>query len=75
MVRSKTILLGVCGGVAAYKSAHLIRLLKKAGHQVYVIPTESASQFVGQKTFQALSGQPVIDEALSSAYGLSLIHI
>jgi len=75
MVRSKTILLGVCGGVAAYKSAHLIRLLKKAGHQVYVIPTESASQFVGQKTFQALSGQPVIDEALSSAYGDGMLHI
>ena len=75
MVRSKTILLGVCGGIAAYKSAHLIRLLKKAGHQVYVIPTESASQFVGQKTFQALSGQPVIDEALSSAYGDGMLHI
>lgn len=75
MVRSKTILLGVCGGIAAYKSAHLIRLLKKARHQVYVIPTESASQFVGQKTFQALSGQPVIDEALSSAYGDGMLHI
>ena len=75
MARSKTILLGVCGGVAAYKSAYLIRLLKKVGHQVYVIPTESASQFIGHKTFQALSGQPVIDETLSFAQGDGMLHI
>jgi phosphopantothenoylcysteine decarboxylase/phosphopantothenate--cysteine ligase len=50
---------GVAGGIAAYKACSVIRQLTEAGHQVRVIPTESALQFVGAATFEALSGHPV----------------
>jgi phosphopantothenoylcysteine decarboxylase/phosphopantothenate--cysteine ligase len=53
------IVLGVSGGVAAYKSALVLRLLTEAGHDVRVIPTPSALRFVGAATFEALSGNPV----------------
>lgn len=53
------ILLGVTGGVAAYKSAHLVRLLTGAGHDVTVVMTEAATRFVGPDTFAALTGHPV----------------
>lgn len=53
------IVLGVGGGIAAYKVASLLRLFTEAGHQVTVIPTESALRFVGVATWEALSGNPV----------------
>jgi phosphopantothenoylcysteine decarboxylase/phosphopantothenate--cysteine ligase len=53
------VVLGVCGGIAAYKSVELLRLLKESGHTVTVIPTENALRFVGAATFEALSGEPV----------------
>ncbi|MFT4187640.1 MAG: bifunctional phosphopantothenoylcysteine decarboxylase/phosphopantothenate--cysteine ligase CoaBC [Aeromicrobium sp.] len=53
------IVLGVCGGVAAYKAALLTRLFTEAGHGVAVVPTESALEFVGRATWEALSGRPV----------------
>lgn len=53
------VLLGVAGGIAAYKSAELLRRLTETGHSVRVVPTESALNFVGAATFEALSGQPV----------------
>ena len=53
------IVLGVGGGVAAYKSALLLRALTEAGHDVRVVPTASALHFVGAATFEALSGNPV----------------
>lgn len=53
------IVLGVSGGIAAYKVCYLLRLLTEAGHQVRVIPTEAALKFVGAATWEALSGQPV----------------
>src|SRR3954469_25561848 len=56
------IVLGVGGGVAAYKSALLLRALTKAGHDVRVVPTASALRFVGAATFEALSGNPVSTE-------------
>jgi len=55
----KKILLGVTGGVAAYKAAALARLLMRAGADVRVAMTEAATRFVGPATFQALTGQPV----------------
>lgn len=55
----KTILLGVCGSIAAYKAADLTSKLTKQGHQVFVVMTESATQFVGAMTFQTLSRNPV----------------
>lgn len=58
-LEGKKILLGVTGGIAAYKSAYLLRLLIKDGAQVKVVMTESACEFVGPLTFEALSGNPV----------------
>lgn len=53
------ILLCVCGGIAAYKSADLVRRLRDSGAQVQVAMTDNAQRFVGAQTFQALSGHPV----------------
>lgn len=55
----KHVVLGVTGGIAAYKSAELVRLLIKAGAGVHVVMTENATRFVTPLTFQALSGHPV----------------
>ena len=67
------ILLGVSGGIAAYKSADLVRRLRDAGAEVRVVMTASALHFVGATTFQALSGHPVRsslwDEAAEAAMG------
>jgi phosphopantothenoylcysteine decarboxylase / phosphopantothenate---cysteine ligase len=56
---SKRVIVGVSGGIAAYKACTVVRQLAEAGHQVRVIPTESALRFVGAATFEALSGQAV----------------
>ena len=53
------ILLGVTGSIAAYKAVEVLRLLLKAGQDVQVVMTPSATQFVGPLTFQGLSGHPV----------------
>ncbi|MFE3028420.1 flavoprotein, partial [Nocardia tengchongensis] len=53
------VVVGVGGGIAAYKSCNLVRRFTETGHEVRVIPTESALQFVGKATFEALSGHPV----------------
>src|SRR6187402_279085 len=55
----KRIIVGVSGGIAAYKAATLVRQLTEAGHSVRVVPTESALRFIGAATFEALSGNPV----------------
>lgn len=55
----KRVVVGVAGGIAAYKACTVVRQLSEAGHSVRVIPTESALRFVGAATFEALSGQPV----------------
>jgi phosphopantothenoylcysteine decarboxylase/phosphopantothenate--cysteine ligase len=56
---AKRIVVGVSGGIAAYKAATVVRQLAEAGHRIRVIPTESALRFVGAATFEALSGEPV----------------
>src|SRR4051812_4370753 len=53
------VVLGVSGGIAAYKACELLRLFTESGHDVTVVPTESALQFVGAPTWAALSGKPV----------------
>lgn len=55
----KRIIVGVAGGIAAYKACTVVRQLTEAGHDVRVLPTESALRFVGAATFEALSGHPV----------------
>jgi phosphopantothenoylcysteine decarboxylase/phosphopantothenate--cysteine ligase len=58
-LQGQRVLLCVCGGIAAYKAADLVRRLREAGAEVRVAMTENAQRFVGAQTFQALSGQPV----------------
>jgi phosphopantothenoylcysteine decarboxylase/phosphopantothenate--cysteine ligase len=59
VVDRKRIIVGVAGGIAAYKAATVVRQLTEAGHSVRVVPTESALRFIGAATFEALSGNPV----------------
>jgi len=61
-LQNKNILLGVTGGIAAYKAVELLRLLKKAGANVNVIMTDSAQKFVGKTTFEVLSENPVLSD-------------
>lgn len=72
-LHGQNLLLCVCGGIAAYKAAELVRRLGDAGAKVRVAMTENATRFVGTTTFQALSGEPVRtslwDEAAEAAMG------
>lgn len=61
------ILLGVSGGIAAYKAVLLLRLLREEGHRVRVVPTDSALAFVGRPTWEALSGEPVTTSVFDGA--------
>src|SRR5213075_1746287 len=54
------ILLGVTGGISAYKAVEVVRLATKAGHSVRVVQTERALQFVGRATFEGITGAPVL---------------
>ena len=71
----KKVILGVTGGIAAYKAAELCRLLIKAGAEVQVVMTEAAQQFVTPLTFQALSGKPVLASLWDAASGDGMEHI
>jgi phosphopantothenoylcysteine decarboxylase/phosphopantothenate--cysteine ligase len=59
MANKKSVLIGICGGIASYKSCELVRLLVKNGHPVKVMMTEAATRFVSPLVFQELSRQPV----------------
>src|SRR5215211_4454639 len=74
-LRGKRILLGITGGVAAYKAAELTRLLIKAGADVRVAMTEAATRFVGTATMQALSGQTVWTDLWDSRVNDAMGHI
>ncbi|OCG31279.1 bifunctional phosphopantothenoylcysteine decarboxylase/phosphopantothenate synthase [Gilliamella sp. HK2] len=71
----KRILLGITGGIAAYKCPDLVRHLKKAGAQVHVVLTDSASHFVTKMTLQAVSGNPVSSDLFDPSAELSMSHI
>lgn len=78
MKNSKQILLGISGGVAAYKACELVRLFKKQGHSVTVAMSQAASEFVSPLTFQALSGNPVLietHEGESGGNGMAHINL
>jgi phosphopantothenoylcysteine decarboxylase / phosphopantothenate---cysteine ligase len=74
-ISKKRILLAVCGGIAAYKSAELVRLLRKQDAEVQVVMTRSAQEFVGALTFQALSGNPVHSDLLNADEENAMGHI
>ncbi len=67
--------MGVSGGIAAYKAAELVRLLRKEGVDVRVVMTSAAMQFITPLTFQALSGQPVHSELLNADVENAMGHI
>lgn len=69
------VVLGVTGGIAAYKAAELTRLLVKAGIVVDVVMTSAATRFVTQTTFQALSGRPVLTDLWESGAANAMGHI
>jgi len=73
-LQNKNILLGVTGGIAAYKAVELLRLLRKAGANVTVIMTNSAQKFVGKTTFEVLSENSVLSDLFSDTES-SVKHI
>ncbi len=74
-LQGKRILLGVTGGVAAYKAAVLARELQRAGARVQVAMTEAATRFVGAVTFQALTGEPVFTDPWDARIADNMAHI
>ena len=72
---NKRVVVGVTGGIAAYKSAELVRRLKEAGAEVRVVMTAAATRFITPLTLQALSGQPVHMQLLDAATENAMSHI
>ncbi|MBP9945903.1 MAG: bifunctional phosphopantothenoylcysteine decarboxylase/phosphopantothenate--cysteine ligase CoaBC [Vicinamibacteria bacterium] len=70
-----SILLGVTGGIAAYKACEVLRLFDKAGHRVRVVMTRTATEFVGPLTFETLSKAPVLTDARPLGEQGSILHI
>jgi len=75
ILENKNIVLGICGGIAAYKGAELLRLLIKKGANVRVIMTKNATEFIAPLTFEALSGQPVCVSLFDDTEEGSIRHI
>jgi phosphopantothenoylcysteine decarboxylase/phosphopantothenate--cysteine ligase len=69
------VVLGVGGGIAAYKACEVLRRLTESGHDVRVVPTESALKFVGAATFEALSGNPVHSDVFTDVPSVPHVHI
>jgi phosphopantothenoylcysteine decarboxylase/phosphopantothenate--cysteine ligase len=72
---SPRVVLGVAGGIAAYKACELLRLLTESGHGVRVVPTAAALRFVGEPTWAALSGQPVATDVFTDAHEVPHVKI
>ena len=75
MLKGKTVILGVTGGIAVYKGVELLRLLVKAGATVHVVMTKAACEFVTPLTFQTLSGNPVHTELFNLITEQEIGHI
>ncbi|MGI5237602.1 bifunctional phosphopantothenoylcysteine decarboxylase/phosphopantothenate--cysteine ligase CoaBC [Dactylosporangium sp. CA-139066] len=69
------VVLGVAGGIAAYKACELLRLLTESGHRVRVVPTAAALTFVGEATWAALSGQPVSTDVWTGAHEVPHVRL
>ena len=74
-IRGKRILLGLSGGIAAYKAAELTRLLRQAGVEVRVVMTEAACRFITPVTMQALSGNLVHTDLWDASVPSNMAHI
>lgn len=75
MLKGKHIILGISGGIAAYKSVYLLRLLIKAGAEVQVVITPSGKEFITPVTLSALSGKPVVSEFFTANTGEWHSHV
>ena len=75
MLKGKHIILGITGGIAAYKSVSLLRLFVKAGAEVQVVITPSGKEFITPVTLSALSGRPVISEFFTANTGSWNSHV
>ena len=75
LMQNKHLVLGITGGIAAYKAAELVRLLVKAGIDVQVVMTAAACQFITPVTMQALSGKPAFIDMWDSSIGNGMPHI
>ncbi|GAB3114530.1 bifunctional phosphopantothenoylcysteine decarboxylase/phosphopantothenate--cysteine ligase CoaBC [Streptomyces calidiresistens] len=75
MTRRPEVVLGVSGGIAAYKACELLRRLTESGHAVTVVPTASALRFVGAPTWAALSGRPVADEVWADVHEVPHVRL
>jgi phosphopantothenoylcysteine decarboxylase/phosphopantothenate--cysteine ligase len=75
MLQNREIIVGITGGIAAYKTAELVRTLTKKGASVHVVMTKSAMEFVTPLTFQTLSGHPVTHELFELFTGAKIGHI
>lgn len=75
ILEGKEIVLGVTGGIAAYKSVEILRLLQKAGADVRVVMTRNAAWFVGRMTFEAISGHPVFTDMFGEQSDPHMRHI
>ncbi len=75
MIKNTKIVLGVCGGIAAYKSADLTRRLMEAGAEVHVVMSRSAREFITPLTLQTLSGHPVHTELFDLTQEQEIGHI
>ena len=75
MLKGKNIIVGITGGIAAYKTASLVRLFVKAGASVQVIMTPNAREFITPVTLSTLSGKPVISEFFTANTGQWNSHV
>ncbi|MFI0826891.1 bifunctional phosphopantothenoylcysteine decarboxylase/phosphopantothenate--cysteine ligase CoaBC [Streptomyces roseolus] len=75
VVTKPKVVLGVSGGIAAYKACELLRRLTESGHDVRVVPTDSALHFVGAATWSALSGNPVSTEVWETVHEVPHVRI
>jgi phosphopantothenoylcysteine decarboxylase/phosphopantothenate--cysteine ligase len=75
MLKGKKIVLGVTGGIAAYKAAEFVRLLVKGEANVHVVMTQNAQKFVAPLTFQTLSGNPVVTDPFALLEGAEIGHV
>ncbi len=75
ILKGRKIIVGITGGIAVYKVAELVRLLKKEGMEVQVVMTEAATRFVSPLSFEVLSGRAVLSDQFASTGGVSHIEL
>ena len=75
MAQESPVVLGVAGGIAAYKAVELLRILRESGIDVVVVPTANALRFVGAPTWEALSGRPVATDVWANTHQVPHVRL